>query len=154
MGSQRVGHKWATKYTHTYYIHSFCKISVMPRKVFLFVVWNVWTSPVAQQWRIYLQYRRCRRHSFSLWVRKIPWRRRKWQPAPVFLLRKSNEQMSLWGWLELDMSRWLSTHTHTEYLGCIYIIYNKITIILFDILWWYIIIDIKFFSITNQQKAK
>ena len=45
-------------------------------------------------------------------------------------------------------------HTHIEYLGCIYIIYNKIIIILFDILWWYIIIDIKFFSITNQQKAK
>ena len=28
--------------------------------------------------------RRCRRHGFALWVRKIPWRR-AWQPTPVFL---------------------------------------------------------------------
>ena len=26
----------------------------------------------------------CRKHGFSPWVRKIPWRR-KWQPTPVFL---------------------------------------------------------------------
>ena len=30
------------------------------------------------------QCRRCRRHRFSPWVRKIPWRR-KWQPTLVFL---------------------------------------------------------------------
>ena len=30
------------------------------------------------------QGRRCKRHKFNPWVRKIPWRR-KWQPAPVFL---------------------------------------------------------------------
>ena len=34
------------------------------------------------------------RHRFSLWVRKIP-RRRKWQPIPVFLPGKSHEQTSL-----------------------------------------------------------
>ena len=34
--------------------------------------------------RIRLQCRSCR---FHLWVRKIPWRK-KWQPAPVFLLGK------------------------------------------------------------------
>ena len=35
-----------------------------------------------------------RRHRFYLWVRKIPWRRRK-QPIPVFLPRKSHGQRSL-----------------------------------------------------------
>ena len=36
----------------------------------------------------------CRRHGFNPWVGKIPWRR-KWQPPPVFLLRKSHGQKSL-----------------------------------------------------------
>ena len=43
------------------------------------------------------QCRRCRRHWFNPWVRKIPWRR-KWQPAPVFLPGKSNGQRSLGGY--------------------------------------------------------
>ena len=30
------------------------------------------------------QSRRCKRHEFDPWVRKIPWSR-KWQPTPVFL---------------------------------------------------------------------
>ena len=33
---------------------------------------------------------------FGPWVRKIPWRR-KWQPIPVFLSRKSHGQRSLVG---------------------------------------------------------
>ena len=65
----------------------------------------------------------CRRHRFDLWVGKISWRR-KWQPAPVFLPQKSHGQRSLAGYSpkgrkELDMTEWLSTHTHTrifEYL--------------------------------------
>ena len=40
------------------------------------------------------QCRRCRRHGFNLWVRKIPWRR-KWQPPAVFLPAKSHGQSSL-----------------------------------------------------------
>ena len=36
----------------------------------------------------------CRRHRFNPWVGKIPWRR-KWQPTPVFLPRKSQQQKSL-----------------------------------------------------------
>ena len=36
----------------------------------------------------------CRRHRFNPWVGKIPWRR-KWQPTPVFLPRKSQEPKSL-----------------------------------------------------------
>ena len=37
------------------------------------------------------QYGRC---GFGPWVGKIPWRR-KWQPAPVFLLGESHGQRSL-----------------------------------------------------------
>ena len=40
------------------------------------------------------QCRRCKRQGFSLWVGKIPWRR-KWQPMPVFLPGKSHGQWSL-----------------------------------------------------------
>ena len=41
----------------------------------------------------------CRRpkSGFDPWVGKIPWRR-KWQPAPVFLPRKSNGQRNLVGY--------------------------------------------------------
>ena len=50
---------------------------------------------------------------FSLWVGKIPWRR-KWQPIPVFLPGKSHGQGSLegyspWGCIGSDMTEWLST---------------------------------------------
>ena len=38
----------------------------------------------------------CRRCRFNPWVGKIPWRR-KWQPTPVFLPRKSHGQRSLVG---------------------------------------------------------
>ena len=54
------------------------------------------------------QCRRGKRYQFNPWVRKIPWRR-KWQPAPVFLSRKSHGQRSLvvyspWGHKESDMA--------------------------------------------------
>ena len=47
------------------------------------------------------QCRRCKRHRFSPWVRKIPWSR-KWQPTAVFLPGKFHGQRSqacysLWG---------------------------------------------------------
>ena len=59
------------------------------------------------------QCRRCRRHGFNPWVRKIPWRR-KWQPTPVFLPGKSHGQRNLvvynpWGHKESDMSE----HIHS-----------------------------------------
>ena len=44
----------------------------------------------------------CRRHAFSPWGKKTPWRR-KWQPSPVFLPEKSRgewrspEDYSPWG---------------------------------------------------------
>ena len=47
-----------------------------------------WASLVAPWKRISLQCKRCRKHWFDPWIRKIPWRR-KWQPTPVFLPRKS-----------------------------------------------------------------
>ena len=47
----------------------------------------------------------------SEWVGKIPWRR-KWQPTPVLLPRKSHGRRSLvgyipWGCKESDMTEWL-----------------------------------------------
>ena len=57
---------------------------------------------------------RCRRHGFSPWVRKSPWRR-KWQPIPAFMFGKSQGLRILagyspWGCKKSDMSGWLSTH--------------------------------------------
>ena len=56
-----------------------------------------------------------RRPGFDPWVRKIPWRR-KWQPTPVLLPRKSHGQRSLvgyslWGRKELDMTERLHSLT-------------------------------------------
>ena len=42
------------------------------------------------------QFRRYRRLGFQSWVGKIPWKR-KWQPTPAFLSRKSHGQGSLAG---------------------------------------------------------
>ena len=51
------------------------------------------TPSMVQQYRIYLQCRRC---GFDPWVGKIPWRR-KWQLTLVFLSGESHEQRSLVG---------------------------------------------------------
>ena len=70
------------------------------------------------------QFRRCKRHGFNPWLRKIPWSR-KWQPTPVFLPGKPHRQSSgvgysPWGCKESDTTEWLSTHTTysilTDYL--------------------------------------
>ena len=58
------------------------------------------------------QRRRHRGHGFDPCIRKILWRR-KWQPIPVFLPRKSHGQRSLvscspWGCKESDMTERLS----------------------------------------------
>ena len=42
------------------------------------------------------QWRRCKRHWFDPWIRKIP-QRRTWQPTPVFLPGESHRQRSLVG---------------------------------------------------------
>ena len=54
------------------------------------------------------QCRRCKRHGFHPWVRKILWRR-AWQPTSVILPGESRGQRSLagyslWGCKELDMT--------------------------------------------------
>ena len=56
--------------------------------------WHNLGFPGAQWWRISLHCRRC---GFDPQVRKIPWRR-KWQPIPVFLPRKSHGQRRLAGY--------------------------------------------------------
>ena len=58
----------------------------------------------------------CWRHGFNSWFGKIPWSR-KWQPTPPFLPEKAHGQRSLsglspWGHKELDVTEWLSIHTH------------------------------------------
>ena len=77
------------------------------------------------------QRRRWRRHGFSPWVGKIPWRR-KWQPTPVFLSGKSHGQRSLvgyspWGCQESDTTEWISTQAVCVYMcfsSTIYLIYT------------------------------
>ena len=64
------------------------------------------------------QCRRCKRHEFSSWVKKIRWRR-KWQPTPAFLTGNSHWQGNLagyssWGHKESDMRARTHTHTHTH----------------------------------------
>ena len=62
------------------------------------------------------QRRRYERHRFYLWVRKIPWRRRK-QPIPVFLPRKSHGQRSLVTGHRVTMTQTrLSMHTLCGYV--------------------------------------
>ena len=51
------------------------------------------------------QCRRCRRHGFDPWVRKIPWRRKQ-QPTPVFLPGKSHGQRSLVGYSSWGHKEW------------------------------------------------
>ena len=56
-----------------------------------------------------------RRHGFSPWVGKIPWRR-KWQSIPVFLPGKSHGQRNLAGYTpgahkESDTTQWLNNKT-------------------------------------------
>ena len=63
-------------------------------------------SQVAQGWIIHLQCRRLNRERLDSWVKKIPWGR-KWQPAPVPLLRKSHGEKSLVGY-----SPWLHRVGH------------------------------------------
>ena len=62
----------------------------------------------------------CRRHRFSPWVWKIPWRR-KWQPTSVFLPGESRGQRSSGGSVHAVAKsqiqlKWLSTH-HAQIIG-------------------------------------
>ena len=75
------------------------------------------------------QCRRCRRHKFDPWVRKMPWRR-KWQFASVFLPGKFPGQRSLvgyspWGCKEL----YVTEHTHILYTYEYYPVIKKMEIL-------------------------
>ena len=67
----------------------------------------------------------CRRLRFSLWVRKIPWRR-KWQPTPVFLPGEFHGQRGLegyspWGHKQLNMTERLNNITNYYKILAIYL---------------------------------
>ena len=62
------------------------------------------------------QSRRCKRCGFDPWVRRILWRR-KWQPTPVFLPRKSHGQRSLKGYSPWGCERF-SHYLTTEQQQC------------------------------------
>ena len=62
----------------------------------------MWHSGKESIW----QCRRCKRHGFDPWVRKIPWSR-KWQPAPVFWPGKFHGQRCL-----VSYSPWGGKHSH------------------------------------------
>ena len=67
------------------------------------------------------QCRRCKRHKFDPWVRKIPWSR-KWQPTLVFLPRKFHGLRILvgyrpWGHKGSDTSVQLSTLSQLGFPG-------------------------------------
>ena len=75
------------------------------------------------------QCRRHKRHGFSPWVRKIPWRR-TWQPTPGFLPGKSHGQGSLAGYGSYGLKELRTTEhacTLTGWESCHHVwIENKI----------------------------
>ena len=64
---------------------------------FLMMTILTWASQVVLVVKNLPAYAGNLRHWFDPWVRKIPWRR-KWQPTPVFLSRRSQGQRSLVGY--------------------------------------------------------
>ena len=65
----------------------------------------------------FFQYRRCRKHGFNPWVRKMPWSG-KWKPTPVLLPGKFQAQKSLAYYIHGVVKSWaqLSMHAcmHTQ----------------------------------------
>ena len=99
MGSQRLGHDWATS-LHFTSLHFALRMGLLGGASD--------KEPACQ----------CRRHKrlgFYPWMGKIPWRR-AWQPTPGFLPGESHWQRSLvgyspWNHTESDTTEWLSTYT-------------------------------------------
>ena len=89
MGSQRVGHDWATELNwYLYKLMSFFSLDKYPAMELLDGM------VVAQCKESSCQYRR---HGFDPWIGKIPWRR-KLHPTPVFLPGKSHGERRLSGY--------------------------------------------------------
>ena len=108
MGSQKVGHDWATELSWSFmttlqdrYYHLHFKkkeITTLRNYIQINVAQLVKDLPAVQETtgntRDGLQ---CRRPGSHPWVRKIPCRR-KWQPTPVFLPGKSHGQKNSLGY--------------------------------------------------------
>ena len=69
-----------------------------------------WYNGIGSTW----QYRRCKKHGFNPWVRKIPWRR-KWQPTPLFLLESPMDR-GAWQATVLRVTKSQDTTKATEHL--------------------------------------
>ena len=91
IGSHRVGHNWSDLAAAADLLH--------------FTRWLSGKIPACQG----RGHRKC---GFNPWIRKILWKK-KWQPTPVFLPEKSNEQRSLVGYHKVSRS-WARLSTHTE----------------------------------------
>ena len=81
---------------------------------FFINVFLKWLSGLKKKKKSTCQYRRCWRCKFDPRVGKTHWRR-KWQPTPVLLPKKSHGKRNLvdyspWGHKELDTAEWVSTH--------------------------------------------
>ena len=94
MGSQRVGRNWATFFTFTLFgLPSWCSSKESA-----------------------CQYRRCKRHGFDTWVRKIRflrwWMRRKWQLIPQYFCLENSMDREAW-WVTVHDVAELDTTEHT-----------------------------------------
>ena len=63
--------------------------------MFLLFLWGFTGGASGKE--VACQFRRCKRHGYNPWVRKVPWRR-AWQPTPVVLPRESHGLRSLLGY--------------------------------------------------------
>ena len=119
VGSQKVGHGWATEQQQEYTILKLLSLLASDTALFPFIrviTIRHWTSLVAQMvkrlptmWET----------QFYNWVGKIPWRR-KWQPTSVFMPGKSHGLRNLvgyrpWDRKESDTTERLHFHFQTWY---------------------------------------
>ena len=90
-------------------------MSKMPHLIILQVVRSNVGFPGGSGKESTCQCRRCRRCEFNPWVRKIPWRK-KWQPAPIFLLGNPMDRGTWWATVHgVAKSRTrLSTHIQMQ----------------------------------------
>ena len=98
-------------------------LAFLHTKLFSSIITNPHLKEFSRGWsgkEYTCQFRGQNRWGLNLWVRKVPWRR-KWQPAPVFLLGKSQGRGAWWAivhrmaksktWLNdwtLENSQWVS----------------------------------------------
>ena len=102
MGSQRVGHDWATELNWTtsnaksLIYPEYCCIIMLVFKMACLWFYNIKVSVAIEDFLggASGKCRRCKRHRFGPWVWKIPWRR-IWQPTPVFLLGEFHGERNL-----------------------------------------------------------